>query len=70
MEGNTHSMKIYSVLRLLSNTYALINSYMFYQILQEISPDLHGMLGGYERISPIDIESSKKFLQELRVGIS
>eukprot|EP00112_Aurelia_sp_Birch-Aquarium-sp1_P005632 Seg1641.20 transcript_id=Seg1641.20/GoldUCD/mRNA.D3Y31 product="N-terminal Xaa-Pro-Lys N-methyltransferase 1" protein_id=Seg1641.20/GoldUCD/D3Y31 len=33
---------------------------------QDISADMEGMLGGYEKISPIDIEASRKFLKELK----
>jgi len=33
---------------------------------KDISPDLHGMLGGYERISQIDLEASNNFMEELK----
>lgn len=31
-----------------------------------VSADIEGMLGGYEKISPIDIEASNKFLKDLK----
>ncbi|XP_065051047.1 N-terminal Xaa-Pro-Lys N-methyltransferase 1-like [Rhopilema esculentum] len=33
---------------------------------KEVSADLDGMLGGYEKISPIELDASRKFLAELK----